>query len=651
MGRLRLLRWTLLVVLSGFAVWVIADIWRTAGPSPPPLAPPPVPAAPEAFPVAGPVDSASEGFRITQERGGEIVLQLSAEKMLGMEQGSRILSDIVIEMRPDPGKDPDRLVRIEGAAGRFDAAEHEVRLQGEIHLALDTGEWLETDGLRYRLDQRLAAAAGPVRFDFSGTRGQATGMVANLAIGRIDLVSDVILAAPDAGQGSATIRAESLRRTPESIALDGAVRIEGQWGAFSGRDIVFVTSPDGQTVGESTADGTLSSSLSDTDTKGRLMGGAWHFELDGDRALRAVIASAGPRMRLEDDPEASVHLSDIFAPTIRIEFPDRAAGGQSRLVAQGNAHTAVRAVFARGPVAEVTSADLVVRRGSGERVAVFSGGVQAGGELRQASGLALDVRESHAAVLTGAGAEPARLIQDGQVLSADRIRFDPDGSGEATGHVELSVPRQEEAGGFAGTSEAAVFAPDGRRVRLMHDVRVWQDERTLSAGWIENDRGAGTLRAGDDVHLSFRPGDGIAALRATERIQARSDTVVWENSPRRVTFDGSVRLTQEGARVEADHIVLAQAESGERTLLATGHVDFEDPQWHGDGDRLLYRIDSGEYELESESALARVAAASDTGFLTGRLLRFDRSGGQVEVASRDGGRVTVRYDGTEPVNP
>ena len=651
MRRLRLLRLTLLAFLGAFALWIAGDIWHTMEPAPPPLEPAPPPEAPEAFQPDGPVALSSEGFMITQERGGEVVLRLQAGKMLGLEEGSRILSDILIEVRPQPDEHPDRLVRIEGEAGRFDSVAHEVELRGEIHIALDSGEWLQTDGLRYRLDQRLAAASGPVRFDLAGTLGRAEGLVADLKNGRIDLVANVVLEKSDRGERAARIHAESLQRHPEFILLSGAVRIEGDWGTFRGRELRFTPTPDGGAVGVSRSPGELGSGDPETSERFRLTGGHWTFELDPDRGLRSVVCRQAPELTLSGDDEAGVRLESIRAPEIRVDLPPGAGKDAPRLLARGTPDQSVVTHFASGPVQEVRSTTFTVFREdeAGPRIALFTGSVRATGEARQATGHTLRVAESRAAELRGDGTIPARIIQDEQVLAAQVIRFAPDGSGEAQGDVNLARPgRRPGEERLAATGDAAWFSPDGHRVRLQGQVRVWHGERTLSAGWLETDHDTGTLRAGETVHLAFRPGQGIEGLRASERVQVRAESLLWENSPRRVTFDGAVHLTQESASVEADHLVLEETPDGNRILLAEGQVSFEDLQWLGSGDRLLYRHAVGSYELESYNDLARVAAHSDAGFLAGRLLRFDREGGAVEVVSRDDGRATVRYDGAQP---
>lgn len=651
MHRTRLLRGLLLAFLVAFVLWVVTDIWRTVESDEPPAPLPASSAGPEAFPVRGAVEEEASGFQLVQERGGVVVSRLRAGKMLGVEGGSRVLSDILIEVRPDPEGAPERLLRVEGDAGRFDAAANQVELSGEVYLAIDTGESLTTDGLVYRLDQRLAAADGLVRFDLGGARGQAVGMVASLATGRVELLDEVVLDGAGSVDHPSRIRADRLRRDPGVTHLGGTVRIEGDWGAFDGRELTFNREEDGSATGVSTSPGELMSRDAASGEGFHLTADAWTFLLDADQQLRAVIARDEPRLvRLADDTDGDIHLQDIRAPEIRVDVPT--AGESPMLLASGDAARPTVARFLAGPIREVRSLELrmaATDTGDG-REAVFTGAVTASGDGRKATGALLRAGADRRLELWGDEADQARVIQGEHVMTARRISFLPGGGGEAEGDVEIQRPPAEPGQErFAAVSRRGSFGPDARFVRLEGDVRVWQGERTLMAGWLESDRDAGTLRAGEAVRATFRPGEGLSGLRASERVRVRADTLLWRETPQRVTFVGNVSMVQEGAQVSSDRLILEDDGPDRRLLIAEGNVIFDDPQWRGSGDRLVHSDPEGTYELESYNGLARVAGTAEAGDLTGRLLRFSRDGGAVEVVSREGGRATVRYgDGTAP---
>ena len=108
----------ILTFLAVFTMVIAGIIWQS---TPTERATPvahPVPPAPEKMQVEGEVESAASTFDFTEERGGHIVTRLRAGRMLGMEGGSRVLSEIIIEYHPETETHPQRMARVGGDAVR-----------------------------------------------------------------------------------------------------------------------------------------------------------------------------------------------------------------------------------------------------------------------------------------------------------------------------------------------------------------------------------------------------------------------------------------------------------------------------------------------------------------------------------------------------
>jgi hypothetical protein len=197
MRSIRVARLALLLFLGVFAVVMVVAVWRT--PLGPPTLPAPrkVPVLPAEVPLEGAVESATETFLFTEEKGGVVVTRLQAGRMLGIEGGNRVLSDILIEFCPEPETHPERMAEVKGSLGRFDATAHEVILEGGVELRLATGQELQAPSLVYRLDDRVARSDGEVRFRLEGAQGTARGLTARLQEQTLHLAPQVQVTATE----------------------------------------------------------------------------------------------------------------------------------------------------------------------------------------------------------------------------------------------------------------------------------------------------------------------------------------------------------------------------------------------------------------------------------------------------------------------
>jgi lipopolysaccharide transport protein LptA len=645
MRSIRAARAVVLVFLALFAAAILYAVWRAPDTSPAMPAPRPVPEAPEEMPVAGPVESAAETFLFTEEKAGIVVTRLRAGKMLGIEGGSRVLSDILIELRPNPETDPDEITRIRGEAGRFDAAAHEVILRGAVELRTATGEELHAEILRYRVDERRARSDGPVRFSLGESSGTARGLDADLVRRRLKLASEVVLEILSAGDEASTrVCADSLDHdgTSGDLRLGGAIEIEGAWGVFQGRDLFHRPGEAGGSVGVSNAPGSLRASTGD---RQRLVLEAerWRFDFDETRRIQAVVASH--RARLEPLADPTSPLEELVAERIRFE-PAETPDSGVRLEAFSQGGAPVEARLREAALSSVTASRLsLVTIPPEGQVAVFRGDVRASGPARTAIGHELRLREDGSAVLGGSPAEPAQATEATHAVTAQRIVFREDGSGAARGDVRIDVHTGSAEGRerLAAVADEADFLPKDDTLRLRGRVRAWQGEDTLEAEWLRLERNRGRLVAGGGVVTSIRSGAESGGLvRASERIQVRAASLVWERPLSRAIFTGDVRMVQGAAEMSADRLELEGAENGQRRLVAEGSVSFEDPDWLGGGDRLTYGGQPDTYVLESDDALAWVISKSSGGRLRGRTLRVNATGEAVLVEGRQGGRVTIR---------
>ncbi|MFQ5767911.1 MAG: LptA/OstA family protein, partial [Acidobacteriota bacterium] len=593
---------------------------------------------------------------VAEEKGGRVVTRLTAGKMLGIEDGSRILSEIAIEFCPHPSPAPERLVHIRGKTGRFDALSHEVLLLGGVTVELADGEELMTSRIRYRLDERIARTESPVSFRMMGSSGTAVGLVARLAEDSLDLLKDVVLTSGGGDVPQQRLESETLsyQANTHRALLGGRVRMIGEWGHFLGRDLEVENPSSEKTVGVSRAPGLLI--LAGVSSQGlRLEAKQWTFRLDGARRLVEATAEGEAHLTpLEGRPFA---LEELKAE--KISYSPARGGKTASLEARPRPHGRVQAWLNDGSLTQVSALTLKLGETAepgpgGDRWALFEGDVEVQGADRWASATSLKVRTDHSMTLSGTKGRPARLYDEVHAVSAPQIDLGSDGTGKATGGVKIDVHLPhgaiDPAGGksdsrrMAAMAEEARFTTDGTYLRLEKGVRTWQGGNSLQADWLQMEKKSNTVTAGGKVVASLTPGrERITPHQTTDRIQIRSATLrLMLEKPSKAIFQGGVEVLQGKVRVRSRKVTVLQEDGAPPSFIADGQVLFSDPEWNGDGDRLSYIASRGIYLLESVHGRASMENRETGSALRGQRLRLDPDGQAVVVLSPQGGRVSIR---------
>jgi lipopolysaccharide export system protein LptA len=198
-------------------------------------------------------------------------------------------------------------------------------------------------------------------------------------------------------------------------------------------------------------------------------------------------------------------------------------------------------------------------------------------------------------------------------------------------------------------------------------ARLWQEADSLTAPVIEIDRTKNVLQAWEagagskaPVQANFTSAMGARHQLGVARVS--SQTFVYRDEARQAEFRGNVTMDQGGAAIHADDglVFLKPAQAGARKpgapaeaaggatqsssqidrLIATGHVVFTQPGRRGDGEKLVYTADDGQYVLTgTPEALPRLSD-SVHGTTTGTALLFNSQDDSVEVGGGKSSAIT-----------
>jgi len=260
----------------------------------------------------------------------------------------------------------------------------------------------------------------------------------------------------------------------------------------------------------------------------------------------------------------------------------------------------------------------------------------------------------------------ARLARGRTRVAALRIVTDTAGEHlQAEEDVEANLlPAAEDDGATAGmfrTEEAVHFVShrldaleSGSRLVFSGDVRGWQGEQNLSASRVTVHQIDNSMSAEVDVNTRFPREKDLPAAAEAHYIQISADRLDYDDSRRRATYEGNVRVRLvegwlEASRVELD---LAEAGQGIREVRAFQDVRMEfrnsaDPDAPqmvaGKSDRMVYEPGDETVWMYGEIEPASVRRIGGGGGVTsGRVIRYRLDSGTLAVDSGEQGPARIR---------
>lgn len=199
-------------------------------------------------------------------------------------------------------------------------------------------------------------------------------------------------------------------------------------------------------------------------------------------------------------------------------------------------------------------------------------------------------------------------------------------------------------------------------------ARMWQDADSLLAPVIAIDRNKNLLQAwgegtGDapvvDANFTTSAATGSHHQQSVARVRSR--TLVYSDQERRADFHGDVTAAQGDDVIEAEDALVylkpvepktagtpktegaktegARGSQLER-IVATGHVVFTQPGRKGDGDKLVYTADDGQYILTGKPDEPPRLWDRTHGTTTGAALVFYSQTDKVEVRGGNSSAIT-----------
>jgi lipopolysaccharide export system protein LptA len=211
-------------------------------------------------------------------------------------------------------------------------------------------------------------------------------------------------------------------------------------------------------------------------------------------------------------------------------------------------------------------------------------------------------------------------------------------------------------------------------------ARMWQDTDSLLAPVIEIDRDQNVLKARGEgpsaapvVNANFT--SAMGAKRQQSEVRVHSQTLVYSDKTRQGDFRGTVTAEQGDETIHADDALVflkpaaanakgnavssKQAEDGGKGaaspkapangeqqnsqvdhMIATGHVVFTQPGRKGDGEKLVYTADDGQYVLTGTAASPPKMWDRMHGTTTGEALIFNSQDDSVVVSGGKSSAVT-----------
>lgn len=254
-------------------------------------------------------------------------------------------------------------------------------------------------------------------------------------------------------------------------------------------------------------------------------------------------------------------------------------------------------------------------------------------------------------------------------LAADAIDYHRDsGDAEGTGHVKaiyqpVAAEGQPGAASQKNAEPSHVVADRASFLRSKNQAlfygagdqpaHLWQGGNAVWAPVIELLRDQQVLKAygtgtgagavvRSDFAVSGRQGGGTAGV-----LRVKSETLVYSDKSREGDFHGEVEAIDGPSRIDAEDVVMmlsakgpAAQQSQLERMVATGRVTIEQPGRKGEGSKLVYTAQSGNYVLTGTPGAPPRMVDRERGTTTGVALIFNNQSGSVEISGGKGSAVT-----------
>ncbi len=319
-------------------------------------------------------------------------------------------------------------------------------------------------------------------------------------------------------------------------------------------------------------------------------------------------------------------------------------------------------------------------------------GANASSDILRATG---DRAEYHASsqLLTLTGSP--RILDASLDLTASEVQMHRDtGQAVAKGPVRATYfnsDKAKPAASFGGNGPVHIVASSARFVREVakplngnasntkpgesttvfegsasSPARLWQGADSVSAPRIEIEQGGSSLRAGGGkVNTVFTRGPGKKQTSAGSSVlRVESAGLYYQGARHRADFSGGVVVREQDATLHADaaRVFLVPAEPAPKgqaattnamqdqpaqssagqvdRIIAEGRVRLTQPGRSGEGERLLYTAQDGQYVLTGTTARPPRIVDAVRGTVTGERLIFNSQDDSVTVSGGPSSAVT-----------
>ncbi len=446
----------------------------------------------------------ARGFDYEVTDGDELAYRVRADRLVSDIQDRMDLQQMEVELP----QDQDSTVVVVSDRGSIDLDSKSATLEGSVRARSADGVELTGESFEVIRDGKQLVSRSPVEFSKSGEfRGSAESLHYSIKKERLTLEGDVVVQSEPADDPEAgTLRCQKLvyDRLEGTLRLEGDVRIE--------RGLEFLEA----------------ARLSMT--------------MDGEQnGLRFVRAEGGVKGRYLPEPSSADPASriDFRGKMLYALFEEGTRQAQQAELRGRARQNAVLDMVDESGISRVVTAPILT--------ADFTNGEVAMVDAREP--VVLAERHSFA---------PGRLLRRvcAQVAHAT---FDDLGELETltlSGNVDYQAPELQAQGD--------TIVAQGRHgdITIAGEPALVVTDRGDFRAPLINYAHAGRVVASDGVRAEFSEGDGYTLMggESDEPIRVTADQAIWEESPEKVVFTGSVRAWQ------GDDYLLANEMVGEPDL-------------------------------------------------------------------------------------